>query len=86
MLDMATEGSPYREKFPLGSNVRIKDGALLEEFKRTWKLHHPISSKQIACGGRLDRVAQVFFYQGGDAIYQLKSAPGMWREELLETA
>jgi hypothetical protein len=85
-VNMAPENNPYREKFPLGSNVRIKDAARLEDFKRTWKLHHPISSKQIACGGRLDRVVQVGFYQGGDVIYQLKSAPGTWHEELLERA
>lgn len=49
-VNMATENSPYWEKFPIGSNVRVKDAAHLEEFKRTWRLHHPISSKQVACG------------------------------------
>ncbi len=82
---MTTESRPYREKFQVGSNVRIKDVAQLEEFKRTWKLHHPISSEQIAYGGRLDSVARVGFYHGGDVIYQLKSAPGTWHEELLES-
>ncbi len=41
MSDMATESSPYREKFPLGSNVRIKDTAQLEEFNGGAKTHHP---------------------------------------------
>lgn len=83
---MAMENNPYREKFPIGSNVRIKDAAHLEAFKRTWKLHDPITSKQISYGSRLDRVVQVSFHNGGDVMYQLKSAPGTWHEELLEKA
>jgi hypothetical protein len=85
MTGMETESFLYREKFPVGSKVRIKDAAQLEEFKRTWKLHHPISSEQIACGGRLDSVVSVGFYHGGDVLYQLQSAPGTWHEELLES-
>jgi len=40
----------YQEKFPVGSNVRIKDRPLLEEFHRTWKYHHPLSTEQIGYG------------------------------------
>jgi hypothetical protein len=85
MSDMETKRFLYREKFPVGSNVRIKDAAQLEKFKLTWKLHHPISSEQVACGGRLDSVVEVGFYHGGDVLYQLKSSPGTWHEELLES-
>ena len=80
MSDMGTMKFLYREKFPVGSNVRIKDAAELEEFRRTWKLHHPISAEQVVCGGRLDSIRSVGFYHGGDVLYQLKSAPGVARE------
>jgi hypothetical protein len=74
----------YQEKFPVGSNVRIRDRPLLEEFHRTWEYHHPLSTEQIAYGGQLDSIVRVSFYHGGDVLYNLKTAPGIWHEELLE--
>jgi hypothetical protein len=74
----------YQEKFPVGSNVRIKDRPLLEEFHRTWKYHHPLSTEQIAYGGHSDFIVRVSFYHGGDVLYNLKTAPGIWHEALLE--
>jgi hypothetical protein len=81
---METESKPYREKFPVGSSVRIKPPEKLEVFKRDWKLHHPLSAAQIAYGGRTDSVLRVSFYHGGDVLYELESAPGTWHEQLLE--
>jgi hypothetical protein len=81
---METESTPYREKFPVGSSVRIKPAEELEIFKRNWKLHHPLSAEQVAYGGKTDCVLRVSFYHGGDVVYELKSAPGTWHELLLE--
>jgi len=74
----------YQERFPIGSNVRIKKGQYLEEFRRTWKYHHPISVEQVAYGGQQDCVTKIGFYHGGDILYNLDKAPGIWHEQLLE--
>jgi hypothetical protein len=76
----------YQERFPVGSKVRIKNGQYLEEFLRSWKYHHPISVEQVACSGQLDCVTSVGFYHGGDVLYNLEKAPGIWHEQLLEAA
>jgi hypothetical protein len=82
---MQREGTPYHERFPEGSEVRISDRTKLEDFRRAWKFHHPISAEQIAYAGTRDLVVGVAFYHGGDALYQLKNAPGKWHEVLLES-
>jgi hypothetical protein len=51
---MDKEETPYREKFPAGSKVRIKDKSKLEDFRRTWKFHNPISAEQIGYAGNQD--------------------------------
>ena len=76
----------YREEFPVGTIVRIKATEVLEEFRRTWQLHHPISDEQVCLGGRVSVVAGVSFYHGGDELYKLTDAPGIWHEQLLERA
>jgi hypothetical protein len=81
---MEREKPPYREKFPLGSEVRIKERRKLEDFRRTWKFHHPISGEQIKYAGKRDSVVGVAFFHGGDALYELRDAPGKWHEGLLE--
>jgi hypothetical protein len=81
---METPSTSYHEKFPVGSPVRIKSQEELEEFKRNWKLHHPLLAEQIAFGGQTDSVAHVSFYHGGDVLYELKIAPGTWHEQLLD--
>jgi hypothetical protein len=83
---MAAESKPYHERFPVGSSVRIKSLKELENFKRDWKLHHPLSVEQVAYGGRTDSVLRVSFYHGGDVLYELQNAPGTWHEQLLEGA
>jgi hypothetical protein len=83
---MDAESKPYHERFPVGSSVRIKSLKELENFKRDWKLHHPLSVEQVAYTGRTDSVLRVSFYHGGDVLYDLQTAPGPWHEQLLEEA
>jgi hypothetical protein len=83
---MAVESKPYHEKFPVGSSVRIKPTEQLEDFKRNWRLHHPLSVEQVAYGGRTDSVLRVSFYHRGDVLYELQNAPGTWHEQMLEGA
>jgi len=83
---MDAESTLYHERFPVGSSVRIKSLKELENFKRDWKLHHPLSEEQVAYGGRTDSVLRVSFYHGGDVLYELQNAPGTWHEQLLEEA
>ncbi len=73
---MGRLNGPYREEFPVGTRVRIKATAVLEEFRRTWNLHHPISAEQVCFGGQVSVVAGVSFYHGGDELYKLMDAPG----------
>jgi hypothetical protein len=74
----------YPEKFPIGTVVRIAPLEQLQAFKRDWKYHHPLQDEQLQFGGTADRVRAVGFYHGGDVIYHLETAPGTWREGLLE--
>jgi hypothetical protein len=74
----------YQEKFPVGTIVCVKSREFLEDFQRTWNLHHPIESRQIGFAGSKDVVRSVGFYHGGDVLYQLQDAPGTWHERCLE--
>ena len=71
------------ELYPLFSRVRIVPRAVLEEFVRTWKSHHPLSPEQLQYGGRIARVRSVGAYHGGDMMYELANIPGLWHEQLL---
>jgi hypothetical protein len=77
-----TQG-PYKEEFPVGTRVRVADRATLEEFARTWNLHHPLEPQQLAYAGALAKVASVGFYHGGYELYQLEGIPGIWHEACL---
>ena len=74
---------PYQEKYPGGAKVRIVSLDRLEAFKRDWKFHHPLNGEQLPFAGTSDTVKTVGFYHGGDVIYELRQAPGIWHEELL---
>lgn len=66
---MDKEETPYREKFPAGSKVRIKDKSKLEDFRRTWKFHNPISAEQIGYAGNQDSVVGVAWsFPSSDAL------------------
>jgi hypothetical protein len=74
----------YTEKFPVGSRVRIAHRDFLEDFKRSWKYHHPLVSEQLERAGMLGIVSKVGFYHGGDVLYQLEGIPGTWHEACLQ--
>ena len=76
--------TPYKEKYPAGTNVRIGDSEMLQAFKQHWKYHHPISEEQIEAAGMLDQVKAVSFYHGGDVLYELARTAGIWHEACLE--
>jgi hypothetical protein len=76
----------YQEQFPVGTRVRVKPRSFLEQFKRDWKWHHPISDMQLDAAGTCDTIKEVGFYHGGDILYQLAAAPGTWHEQCLESA
>jgi hypothetical protein len=73
----------YKEKYPPGTFVRIVDRSSLEEFRQTWRYHHPVASEQLEYAGSTAKVASVGFYHGGDVLYELKGIPGTWHESCL---
>ena len=75
---------PYKEKYPVGTIIRIAPSERREAFKRDWKHHHPISDEQIKAAGKADRVKKVGFYHGGDVLYELEGVPGTWHEQVLD--
>jgi hypothetical protein len=78
-----SEATPYREAFPVGTEVRIADRSFLEEFRATWKFHHKLQGEQLAYAGRTAKVEEVGFYHGGDPVYKLAEIPGLWLEPCL---
>jgi hypothetical protein len=81
---MGTIKGPYSEEYPIGSEVRIASRSRLEDFQRTWKLHHPLEDRQLAFAGRSATVQDVAFYHGGDELYELEDVPGIWHESCLD--
>ena len=76
----------YKEKFPIGSTVRIVDAWRLKEFQQTWKFHHKLNPEQLAYAGKVAEVDKVGFYHGGDVLYELRAIPGIWHEQCLSAA
>jgi len=37
--------TPYKEKYAVGTKVRIRSAETLKAFKRDWKYHHPLSDQ-----------------------------------------
>jgi hypothetical protein len=70
--------------FAVGERVRVSDRETLEEFVRSWRLHHPLSAEQLGHAGQILRVASVSMYHGGDILYELEGIPGVWHQRLLE--
>lgn len=77
---------PYESRFTIGDRVRVVDTQHLNEFRREWKYHTPLTDEQIDHGGETARVADVGFYHGGDPLYQLEGLPGLWHEQCLSDA
>lgn len=80
-----TSPRPYDPaKFPVGSRVRVSDRTKLDEFARTWKLHHKLELEQLKYAGQVAKVANSYMYHGGDVLYELDEVPGLWHEQCLE--
>ena len=74
---------PYKESFLKGSTVRIAAKEELEDFRDSWKYHHPLQESQMAFSNTFAVVRGVGFYHGGDALYSLENIPGLWHEVCL---
>ena len=75
-----TKGA-YKEEFPKGSEVKIAERAFLEDFLRSWKLHHPLEPDQLKFADKVAKVKSVGFYHGGDELYELEGVLGTWHEQ-----
>jgi hypothetical protein len=74
-----------KEKFPVGSSVRIADVQCLNSFQASRKHHHQLEPIQLAYAGDLATVHEVSFYCGGDFMYELDGVPGIWHESCLRS-
>lgn len=74
----------YHSAFEPGDIIRVKNETYLLNFQKTWKYHHNISDEQIKYANRKDKVKKVYYYHGGDPLYELVNAPGVWHEQLIE--
>jgi hypothetical protein len=77
------EPTPYKEAFPIGTEVRIADRGFLDDFVVSWKYHHKLQPEQLAYANCVVKVKAVGFYHGGDPIYTLEGTPGLWLEQCL---
>jgi hypothetical protein len=77
-----TKGA-YKEEFVKGSKVKIADRTFLEDFYRTWKLHHRLEPDQLNFADKIAKVKSISFYHGGDELYELEDVPGTWHEQCL---
>jgi hypothetical protein len=81
---MGKTRGPYCEEFSVGIEVQIADRRRLEQFVRSWTLHHPLEPSQLAFAGARAVVKSVSFYHGGDELYVLEGLPGIWHEACLD--
>lgn len=73
----------YQAEFPPGTEVQIADRDRLEVFKRTWRLHNPLTNEQLPFASNRGTVSSVGFYHGGDELYVIEGIPGVWHESCL---
>ena len=83
---MGRRKGPYNAEYRPGSSVRVVERPLLEQFQREWRRHNPLLDAQLEFGGRIATVREVWYYHGGDELYQLEGLPGVWHEECLRSA
>ena len=74
---------PYKERFPLGSQVSVAPREQLETFLREWRFHHPLTPNQLEYAGTETIICDVGYYHGGDVLYSLEEVPGLWHEQCL---
>jgi hypothetical protein len=80
---MGKTKGPYVAEFSVGERVRIAPLGELRTFAREWKWHHPLEEGQFAFAAVESRVRNISFYHGGDELYELEDAPGIWHEGCL---
>jgi hypothetical protein len=78
--------APYKANYATGSAVRVAKKGVLDDFAKTWKLHNPLTTEQLAFADRETTVKSVGYYHGGDVLYVLGDMPGVWHEQCLEAA
>ncbi len=81
-----TEPTPYKEAFPVGTEIRVADRAFLDDFMETWQYHHKLRPEQLTYADQKTTVHEVGFYHGGDPVYKLVGIPGLWLEQCLRRA
>jgi hypothetical protein len=74
---------PYEAKFTVGARVRIQTRVALEQFKREWRYHNPLTDEQLAYADAIHRVREVGYYRGGEPLYALTDVPSLWHEQRL---
>jgi len=77
---MGKKRGPYREEYPVGTEVRIADRRVLEDFIERWKLHNKLQPEQLDYASKTGTIKSVGFYHGGDELYQVEGIPGVWHE------
>lgn len=80
---MGKTKGPMQQEFPDGSRVRIESESVLRQFFQTWPYHHKLTSEQLNFANWVGRVELHGFYHGGDELYTVEGAPGIWHEQLL---
>ena len=81
LVAMGKTRGPYNEEYPVGSRVRIVHETKLEEFRKTWKWHHPLQEEQLRYSGATSVVQDVAFITVGTSCMNSKAfrASGMKR-------
>ena len=74
----------YAGRYAAGSILKIASRKKLEEFRKSRKLHNPLTPEQLEFAGYIAKVENVGFYEVGDALYILQGIPGIWHEACLE--
>jgi len=64
----------------------VADRGYLEEFRKTWRYHHPLAAEQLDYAGHVAIVKEASYYHGGDELYILVRIPGYWHERCLLAA
>jgi len=75
--------TPYHATFSAGASIRVESRAVLDAFKRDWRYHNPLTDEQLVFAGVRSHVNTVGFYHGGEPLYTLVDAPGVWHEQCL---
>ena len=73
-------------KYTQGSRVRISSRERIEEVLRTGRYRRKVEEQQFAFAGQVATVKWSGLYDGGGFVYQLAGVPGLWHEQLLESA